>query len=115
MSTTSFVIEEFEFHDQLITVELEVDYDVSAYVPARFYLANGDPGYPAEGGEVDFSATVVEAFHEFGAAATPLELLELQAAIDDRLDKSHTLRQEIEEHCRQEATNRAQDRYLDRD
>lgn len=34
-------------------VELEVDYYSTPYVPERRYLSNGDPGYPAEGGEFD--------------------------------------------------------------
>ena len=32
---------------------LTVTGTVSRYRPARMYLANGDPGYPAEGGEIE--------------------------------------------------------------
>lgn len=30
-----------------------VSYKVSAYYPAVHYLPNGDPGYPAEGGDLE--------------------------------------------------------------
>jgi len=33
-------------------VELEVEYETSEYVPEVHTLSNGDPGYPAEGGEL---------------------------------------------------------------
>ena len=33
-------------------VELEVEYETSEYIPAVHTLSNGDPGYPAEGGEL---------------------------------------------------------------
>lgn len=34
-------------------IELEIDYYSTPYVPERLYLSNGDPGYPAEGGDFD--------------------------------------------------------------
>jgi len=37
--------------------ELYVEYDSTPYVPAVYYLSNGDPGYPEEGG--DFEITMV--------------------------------------------------------
>jgi len=33
--------------------DLTVSFDATPYVPARMYLSNGDPGYPAEGGDFD--------------------------------------------------------------
>ncbi len=35
------------------TILLDVSADVSPFVPMLQYLSNGDPGYPAEGGEVE--------------------------------------------------------------
>ncbi len=35
------------------TLLLDVDAFVTAYYPAVMYLRNGDPGYPAEGGEIE--------------------------------------------------------------
>lgn len=37
--------------DHSVTVEVEAT--ISDYHPAVMHLANGDPGYPAEGGEVE--------------------------------------------------------------
>lgn len=34
-------------------VTWEVEFDASPYIPATMYRANGDPGDPAEGGEVE--------------------------------------------------------------
>ncbi len=35
------------------TLILDVSASISAYYPAVMYMRNGDPGYPAEGGEVE--------------------------------------------------------------
>ncbi len=35
------------------TLLLDVSAHISDYYPAVMYLRNGDPGYPAEGGEVE--------------------------------------------------------------
>ena len=32
-------------------VDMYVEFNYSEYRPAVYYLSNGDPGYPAEGGE----------------------------------------------------------------
>jgi len=37
-------------------IDLEIDYYATPYVPARYYLDNGDPGYPAEGGDFDIES-----------------------------------------------------------
>lgn len=34
-------------------IQLDVTAEVSDYYPAVMYLRHGDPGYPAEGGEVE--------------------------------------------------------------
>jgi len=34
-------------------VEMEVSYEATPYRPAVYYLSNGDPGYPEEGGDFD--------------------------------------------------------------
>lgn len=39
--------------DEYEYVDLEVSATISDYYPAVRYLRNGDPGYPAEGGEVE--------------------------------------------------------------
>lgn len=33
--------------------ELEIEFYYSEYIPEKWTLSNGDPGYPAEGGEFD--------------------------------------------------------------
>ncbi|GEM_PF-3995803 len=39
--------------DNYEVIECEVEFEISTYVPEKAYLSNGDPGYPAEGGEVE--------------------------------------------------------------
>jgi hypothetical protein len=39
--------------------DLEIEADATPYVPARWTLSNGDPGYPAEGGEFDIYSVKV--------------------------------------------------------
>ena len=39
--------------DDIPTLMLDVSATITDYYPAVMYLCNGDPGYPAEGGEVD--------------------------------------------------------------
>ncbi len=41
------------------TLMLDVSASITDYYPAVMYLNNGDPGYPAEGGEVE-DLTVVD-------------------------------------------------------
>lgn len=38
---------------EILGVDLEVEFDHTPYRPAVMYLRNGDPGYPAEGGEIE--------------------------------------------------------------
>jgi hypothetical protein len=114
MSTTSLFIA-FEYRERLMQIELNVDYEISGYEPAQLYLRNGDPGNPAEAGDVEFCAEVVRWTFPDGETPEPLNLTQVQASLDKRLATSLTLREQIEEHCRQEATDRAQDRYLDPD
>lgn len=38
---------------EILGVDLEVEFDHTPYRPAVMYLRNGDPGYPAEGGDID--------------------------------------------------------------
>lgn len=38
--------------------EIAVKFTVSKYHPAVMYLRNGDPGYPAEGGEVEVDSAI---------------------------------------------------------
>ena len=51
-------------------IELEIDYYSTPYVPEVRYLSNGDPGYPAEGGDFD-----VEAVRLLGSDVDIFELL----------------------------------------
>ncbi len=47
---------EYEYEppeDEAETLMLDVSASISDYYPAVMYLNNGDPGYPAEGGEVE--------------------------------------------------------------
>lgn len=37
----------------VLDVDLEVEFTATPYRPAVMYLSNGDPGYPAEGGEIE--------------------------------------------------------------
>lgn len=34
-------------------IEMEIGYEATPYRPEVRYLSNGDPGYPAEGGDFD--------------------------------------------------------------
>lgn len=36
-----------------------VEYEATEYVPARMYMNNGDPGHPAEGGEINICSVEV--------------------------------------------------------
>ena len=40
-------------------VDLEIEYEATPYRPAVYYLSNGDPGYPEEGGDFDIGAVYV--------------------------------------------------------
>jgi hypothetical protein len=51
-------------------IDLEIDYYSTPYMPAVYYLANGDPGYPAEGGDFD-----VEDVRLAGSDVSIIELL----------------------------------------
>lgn len=51
----------------VLDVDLDVEFTATPYRPAVMYLSNGDPGYPAEGGEVE----VVDVFLD-GTLITPL-------------------------------------------
>lgn len=39
--------------EEVETLILDVTASITDYYPAVMYLSNGDPGYPAEGGEVE--------------------------------------------------------------
>lgn len=41
-------------------VEITIEYTVSKYYPAKMYLSNGDPGCPAEGGELEIESIIDE-------------------------------------------------------
>lgn len=41
-------------------VALYVEYDYSDYVPEVRWLMNGDPGYPAEGGDFDITSVMIK-------------------------------------------------------
>lgn len=41
-------------------INLELEYESDAFVPAIWTLSNGDPGHPAEGGEFHITAVYVE-------------------------------------------------------
>lgn len=65
------------------TTTLRIVGEISEYVPARFYLSNGDPGYPAEGGEI-------EGYKIFGPDGKEIEDPNgdiLDAVVDDVLEK----------------------------
>jgi len=40
-------------------IDLYIEYEWSEYIPEKMYLSNGDPGYPAEGGDFDIYAVLV--------------------------------------------------------
>lgn len=40
-------------------VELRIEYETTPYRPAVYYLSNGDPGYPEEGGDFDVYEVLV--------------------------------------------------------
>ena len=41
-------------------VELRIEYETTPYRPAVYYLSNGDPGYPEEGGDFDINEIIVD-------------------------------------------------------
>ena len=40
-------------------IEMEIVYEATPFVPEVRYLSNGDPGYPAEGGDFDIYEVIV--------------------------------------------------------
>lgn len=58
-----------------LELELCVAFDYTAGSPAVMTLPNGDPGYPAEGAEVDITAVYLERINKDGAT----ERLDIQA------------------------------------
>lgn len=63
---------------------LDVEATISDYYPAVRYLSNGDPGYPAEGGEVeDLTVTMPD-----GSELTDIPN-ELYEALCDRAQEEH--------------------------
>ena len=40
-------------------IEMEIGYETTPYSPAVYYLSNGDPGYPEEGGDFDIFEVIV--------------------------------------------------------
>ncbi len=41
-------------------VEITIQYSISKYYPATMYRSNGDPGDPAEGGDLEIESIVDE-------------------------------------------------------
>jgi hypothetical protein len=41
-------------------VEMQIAYEATPYIPAVWNLSNGDPGYPAEGGDFDIYEVLVD-------------------------------------------------------
>ena len=40
-------------------IEMQIEYEATPYRPAVYYLSNGDPGYPEEGGDFDIYEVIV--------------------------------------------------------
>ena len=40
-------------------IEMRIEYEATPFVPEVRYLSNGDPGYPAEGGDFDVYEVIV--------------------------------------------------------
>lgn len=69
--------------------EIQVTGYVSKYHPAVFYLRNGDPGYPAEGGEIeDFKAILPDGTELEDPDGKILEALsdDIYQAVDESRD-----------------------------
>ena len=47
-------------------VDLYIKYEATPFVPEVRYLSNGDPGYPAEGGDFDIYSISVEGIEIIG-------------------------------------------------
>lgn len=43
-------------------VTMDIEYDYSPYVRERYYLSNGDPGYPAEPEELEITSILIEGY-----------------------------------------------------
>jgi hypothetical protein len=52
MKTKEVSVKIYECDENLNEIEFEVSAEISPFYPAVMYLRNGDPGYPAEGGEL---------------------------------------------------------------
>jgi hypothetical protein len=64
--------------------EIEVTYSVSKYYPAVHTLRNGDPGYPAEGGEVEVSSAIrQDTGEEVELTDAEIESIAVDAETDD--------------------------------
>lgn len=48
-----YELPEADASDDIPTLMLDVSATITDYYPSVMYLSNGDPGYPAEGGEVE--------------------------------------------------------------
>lgn len=65
-------------------IPLIITFTITPYTPARLHLPNGDPGYPAEGGDLEFTARDKSGKDIFNLL-TREEILD----IEERCDKEH--------------------------
>lgn len=64
--------------------DVEVTYSVSRYYPGVHTLSNGDPGYPAEGGEVEVSSAIrQDTKEEVELTDDEIESIAVDAETDD--------------------------------
>lgn len=64
--------------------EVRVTFDMSPIRPAVYNLRNGDPGYPAEGGEVEVTSAVrQDTLEEVELTDDEIESISVDASDDD--------------------------------
>lgn len=96
---TTMTVEEYEFQGGQIQLELTIDYSVSTYYPATMYRRNGDPGDPAEGGEVEVTQVAVKGF----CPCCNRQLPDEYAALPQAVAGDAKLQELIQTHCEEAA------------
>jgi hypothetical protein len=107
----SYTVEEFPFMDQLLTLELDLEYSMSRYVPA-VPPSLSHPGDPPEGGEIEeLSVTVVHVEDEDGRVTCGDFFLAVQAEFDEKFDEQY--KDKIEEYIHENHEEPERDDYDD--
>jgi hypothetical protein len=111
--TVNYTVEEFNLNGESVTLELEVEYSYSPGTPDVHYLPNGDPGYPGDPPEVEWTAKVKDiTFAEVQnvSLGTWKEwITDAQKLFDAALETDQDLVDSIEEKCFEDAADKEGD------